>query len=44
MVNKGIWYTPFTRNVRTGDLDLCVSCLSETTDIVFEMNHMNYAS
>ena len=36
-------YHNFTRSVRTGDLDLYISCLPEITNIFFAMNHLNYA-
>ena len=36
-------YHNFTRSVRTGDLDLHISCLPEITNIFFAMNHLNYA-
>ena len=36
-------YHNFTRNVRTGDLDLYISCLPEITNIFFAMNHLSYA-
>ena len=34
-------YHNFTRSVRTGDLDLYISCLPEITNIFFAMNHLN---
>ena len=36
-------YQNFARGVRTGDLDLYISCLPEITNIFFAMNHLNYA-
>ena len=36
-------YHNFTRNARTGDLKLYVSCLPEIINIVFGMNHLNHA-
>ena len=36
-------YHNFTRSVRSGDLDLYLSCLPEITNLFFALNHMNYA-
>ena len=36
-------YHNFTRSVRTGDLELYISCLPESTNIFFAINQLNYA-
>ena len=35
-------YQNFARGVRTGDLDLYISCLPEITNIFFAMDRLNY--
>ena len=36
-------YHDFSRSIRTGDLDLYISCLQKVTNYFFALNHPNYA-